>query len=93
MPCHAIELGSGVFARVHEALIWKAFRSGAFIRNRSGSKGLLTETLTLCSGKLMALRPIPLTRFPLKRQQSQLTRSGLGRTALLTNDSTDDSVN
>jgi len=43
-----------VFTGVHEAPICKAFGSGAFTRNRSGSKDLLTETLTLCSGQLIA---------------------------------------
>jgi hypothetical protein len=54
IACHAIPVGSGVFTRVHEVPICKAFSSCAFTADHNSSKYLLTETLTFCLGQLIA---------------------------------------
>jgi hypothetical protein len=52
--CHALPAGSGVFAGVQEVLFYNAFSSCEFTTARFNSKYLLTETLTFCSGQLIA---------------------------------------
>jgi len=54
IACHATPGGSGVFTRVQEVPICKAFGSCAFTADHRSSKYLLTETLTFCLGQLIA---------------------------------------